>query len=70
MCISSFTHFLRVTTQAKVGTSKDKQGTSIGAGSCVIEYVKCFWETKRDLGPDHVQLTKVNWSLKVNWKYF
>ena len=22
------------------------------------------------LGPDHVQLTKVNWRLKVNWKIF
>ena len=22
------------------------------------------------LGPDHVQLTKVNWRLKVNWKNF
>ena len=21
-------------------------------------------------GPDHVQLTKVNWRLKVNWKFF
>ena len=25
---------------------------------------------KMDLGPDHVQLTKVNWRLKVNWKEF
>ena len=23
-----------------------------------------------DLGPDHVQLTKVNWRLQVNWKNF
>ena len=23
-----------------------------------------------DLGPDHVQLTKVNWGLKVNWENF
>ena len=27
----------------------------------------CTW---LHIGPDHVQLTKVNWRLKVNWKIF
>ena len=26
--------------------------------------------TYQAIGPDHVQLTKVNWRLKVNWKNF
>ena len=31
-----------------------------------IGTTKVFWHQ----GPDHVQLSKVNWRLKVNWKIF
>ena len=30
----------------------------------------CYQPEKPNYGPDHVQLSKVNWRLKVNWKIF
>ena len=55
--------------------------TTSMAGSCAIDFqtesvlalnkkLKVNGNFKFFLGPDHVQLTKVNWRLKVNWKIF
>ena len=35
-----------------------------------LSYLDICFGSRVDLGPDHVQLTKVNWRLKVNWKNF
>ena len=35
-----------------------------------LEKVPYIQKTSMYLGPDHVQLSKVNWRLKVNWKNF
>ena len=35
-----------------------------------MTYVICILQFFEYQGPDHVQLSKVNWRLKVNWKFF
>ena len=55
-------------------------GPKSGPKTCLIEVNAIFLHTLimhyifnyspvwTDIGPDHVQMTKVNWKLKVNWK--
>ena len=38
--------------------------------SLTLFFCRPFFIVQWHFGPDHVQLTKVNWRLKVNWKNF